>query len=123
MSRGPMDPRDAADERVTSVLREVYAPPADPAYWSGLEAAIMSRVMGDRGSWTAVVAGWVPAGLAAAAIALLVCGFAFWQEQALETRIAYEQTIRGAAPMSVQTVAPPSPLSEREAILQFVMSR
>ena len=33
-----------ADARVTRLLREVYAPRTDPAYWDGLQAAIMSRV-------------------------------------------------------------------------------
>ncbi|HUF25814.1 MAG TPA: hypothetical protein VMM18_02435 [Gemmatimonadaceae bacterium] len=124
MIRDRMGPHgEERDDAVTRLLRETYAPPADEGYWAALEAAIMARVTGERGSWRDVFAGWVPAGVAAAAVALGVLGLALWQERAVETRIAYEQTMRGAAPMSVQTVAPPSPLSEREAILQLVMSR
>ena len=124
MNWDPKDPRpDGADERVTRLLREVYAPRADQAYWDGLQAAIMSRVLRERGSWWTVMSDWMPAGMAAAAAALLMFGFALWQERSLETRMAYEQTLKGAAPISVQTVAPPSSLSEREAVLQFVMSR
>jgi hypothetical protein len=124
MIRDRMGPHgEERDEAVAGLLREMYAPPADEGYWAALEASIMARVTGERGSWRDVFAGWVPAGVAAAAVALGVLGLALWQERAVETRIAYEQTMRGAAPMSVQTVAPPSPLSEREAILQLVMSR
>ena len=124
MSWDPKDPRPhGADERVTRLLREMYAPRTDPAYWNGLQAAIMSRVLRERGSWWTVMADWFPAGMAAAAAALLMFGFALWQERSLETRMAYEQTLKGSAPISVQTVAPPSSLSEREAVLQFVMSR
>lgn len=128
MIRDRMGPHgEERSDAVTRLLREMYAPPADEGYWAALEAAIMARVTGERGSWRGswrdVFAGWVPAGVAAAAVALGVLGLALWQERAVETRIAYEQTMRGAAPMSVQTVAPPSPLSEREAILQLVMSR
>lgn len=124
MSWDPKDPRPhGADERVTRLLREMYAPRTDPAYWNGLQAAIMSRVLRERGSWWTVMSDWLPAGMAAAAAALLMFGFALWQERSLETRMAYEQTLKGSAPISVQTVAPPSSLSEREAVLQFVMSR
>ena len=124
MSRDPMDPRfDGADEAVTRLLREMYAPPADEAYWAGLEASIMSRVTGDRGgSWWSIVSGWVPAGVAAAAVACLVAGLAVMQERAAERQLAYEQAMRGAAPASVQTVVRPSTMSERDATLQLVLS-
>ncbi len=124
MSRVPMDPRfDGADETVTSMLREMYAPPTDEAYWSRLEASIMARVTGDPGaSWWTVVSGWVPAGVAAAAVACLLAGFALMQERAAERQIAYEQAMRGSAPVSVQTVVRPSSMSERDATLQLVLS-
>jgi hypothetical protein len=102
----------------------MFAPPADAAYWSRLESSIMARVTGDPGaSWWTVVAGWVPAGVAAAAIALLVAGFALVQAQAAERQIAYEQAIRGSAPVTVQTVVRPSTMSERDATLQLVLTR
>jgi len=125
MSRGPVDPRfDGAEERLSRLLREMFAPPADAAYWSRLESSIMARVTGDPGaSWWTVVAGWVPAGVAAAAIALLVAGFALVQAQAAERQIAYEQAIRGSAPVTVQTVVRPSTMSERDATLQLVLTR
>lgn len=124
MSRDPMDPRlDGADGTVTRLLREMFAPPADQAYWSRLEASIMTRVTDDPdGSWWTVVAGWIPAGVAAAALAFLVAGFALMQDRAAERQIAYEQAMRGSAPVSVQTVVRPSGLSEREATLQVVLS-
>ena len=124
MSRDPMDPRSSgADETVTRMLREMYAPPADEGYWAALEASIMARVTGERGgSWWTVVSGWVPAGVAAAAVACLVAGLALWQERAADRQLAYEQAIRGAAPASVQTVVRPSTMSERDATLQLVLS-
>lgn len=132
MSRDPMDPRPGgADETVTRLLREMFAPPADRTYWSRLESSIMTRVSGDphspvtgdpRESWWTVVAGWVPAGLAAAALALLAAGFALMQDRASERQIAYEQAMRGSAPVSVQTLVRPSTMSEREATLQVVLS-
>ena len=39
--RGPSLMRD---DELTTTLREIYAAPVESAYWSGLEARIMSRV-------------------------------------------------------------------------------
>ena len=125
MSRGPMDPRfDDEDAMLTRMLRAMFAPPGDEAYWSRLEASIMARVTGDAGtSWWSIVAGWVPAGVAAAAIALLVAGLALTQARTAERQIAYEQAIRGSAPVTIQTVVRPSTMSERDATLQLVLTR
>ena len=59
---------------VTALLRSMYAPPSNPAYWSGLEQRIISRLR-ENGpvAWWAVFSEWRSAGMIAAAVALAGC--------------------------------------------------
>lgn len=67
-----------ADPRVTSALRGHYAAPRDEAYWSELQAAVMSRIAANtRTSWLQIAAGWARPGLAAAAAVLIVAAALF----------------------------------------------
>lgn len=75
---GPGDPT------VTRALRDEYAPPADPAYWNGLEARVLAAVRQSAGrvagraaaplEWWQALAGWGRPGLVAAAAVLFLTG-------------------------------------------------
>jgi len=43
-NRTDLRPDDEGDAQLAGLLREVYAPPAEGAYWDGLEARIMAKI-------------------------------------------------------------------------------
>ena len=90
---GPALVRD--DDAVTSHLRAIVAPPADEAYWNGLEQRIMARIERGREEkrWWALSAQVYQFGLLAAGLTLIVAGSVFLRERALERRMAYETVI------------------------------
>ncbi len=78
-----------ADPTVTMLLRAAYAPPADDAFWAGLEQRIRSRLHEQpTTTWWSVLAEWRTAGLIAATLALLVSGATILSEKAMEARTA-----------------------------------
>ncbi len=96
------------DPAVTLQLRSLLRPPADAAYWDGLESRIMDRVLADgattkrtgvSGSFGAIGGWWEPfaqwrklGGLvAAAAIALTAWGL--WHTSSSDDRLAYEAAV------------------------------
>ncbi|HVE77820.1 MAG TPA: hypothetical protein VNA89_03110 [Gemmatimonadaceae bacterium] len=88
------DPTPRPDP-VARALAGLYAAPAEAAYWHGLEAEIMARVVaGDRGSWWAPFGSWVPVGVAAAALAFLLAGVAIREARTAEAQLAYEAVLR-----------------------------
>lgn len=113
---------DGRDDRVTQLLRELVAAPADPAYWAALEARIMARVGGGSAQleWGPLFAGWARIGVAAAAVALLAVGVVLVQTRATEARVAYEAVID--TPPAARAVLPSRGVSGREATLFFVIS-
>ena len=107
------------DSRVTAALRAVLAPPHDPAYWSGLEAAILLRLAEDE-DWTAPFARWKSAGLIAAALAALITGAALVRTHEVEAR---EMTALLETPLSftARVAAEVSEPDGREATLRYVI--
>jgi anti-sigma-K factor RskA len=67
---------------MTALLRSMYAAPTDPAYWSGLEARVLTRLR-ENGpvAWWAGFSEWRSAGLVAAAVVLLIAGVTVVREQ------------------------------------------
>ena len=118
---------EPGDERLTEALRALYAPPADPAYWAGLEARVLARVTGEGAGgaeWWSAFEGWVRVGLAAAGLVAVLAGLAAVRSRAEEAEVAYEAEIEAPSgvPMVVQTAARASDASTREATLQYVIS-
>ncbi|HET9775418.1 MAG TPA: hypothetical protein VFP77_02490, partial [Gemmatimonadaceae bacterium] len=62
------------DARITAMLRDVYAPPAEGAYWDGLQSRILAYVREHEAAavipvnWWSDLASWAGPGLAAAAL-------------------------------------------------------
>ena len=97
------------DPAVTLQLRSHLRPPADAAYWDGLETRIMERILADGtpssrsttttgtfaviGGWWEPFAQWTRVGgvVAAAALALTVWGF--WHTSNTEARLQYEAAV------------------------------
>src|SRR3982750_432167 len=64
---------DEGDAKITEMLRDFYAAPAEGAYWDGLEARTMSYIRAHREAvipvnWWSDLASWAAPGLAAAAL-------------------------------------------------------
>ncbi len=123
-TKAPDDGPDdyAADETVVRALRALYATPGGDAYWDGLEARIMAEVAAEPGSVWPLFARWAPAGLIAAAVALLMAGMTLYRTSTREASVAYEAAVRGAAPMAVQTVSARPGTPVREATFEYVIT-
>lgn len=113
---------DGRDDRVTRLLRDLVAAPAEAEYWTALEARIMTRVTGaaPQLDWGQLFVSWARIGAAAAAIAVLAVGAVLVQTRASEARVAYEAVID--TPPATRTVLPSRGISGREATLFFVIS-
>ncbi len=75
--------RSAGDDpAVTTLLRNNYAAPTDPAYWANFEQRLLTRLR-ESGpvAWWAVFSEWRSAGMVAAALALIIAGAAVIREQ------------------------------------------
>ena len=116
---------EGRDERVTEILRERVAPPADPGYWDALEARIMARIAGEQAGewWFAIGTSWMRAGLVAAGIAVLVASAAFWQTRATEAQVAYDAVI-DHPPTAASSIADAAPRArtDREETLRYLMA-
>ena len=73
--RTDLRPADEGDAKITDMLRDLYAPPAEGAYWDALEGRIMAYIAEHRPAvvripvnWWSDLAGWAAPGLAAAAL-------------------------------------------------------
>lgn len=132
----PRDDRAAtpqpADPALTALLRGVYAPPADPAYWDALEARIVARVrpLAAPTEWWQELGGWTRAGAMAAGLAALLAGAALVESRSAAARagdsqVAYEAVVDGAQSMAAVAVARSehaSRAAEREATLRYVIT-
>jgi hypothetical protein len=96
------------DPAVTLQLRSLLRPPADAAYWDGLEARIMERILAEgalasrgtvSGSFAAISGWWDPfaqwtrLGALVAAAALVLSVWGLWQTSSSEARLAYEAAV------------------------------
>ena len=132
--RTDLRPIDEGDARLTEMLRDVYAPPAEGAYWDALEGRIMAHIAEHRPpvvripvNWWSDLAGWAAPGLAAAALLFAAAGALLARENDEELRIGYEAVTESVStdvlPGAVQVVtAPHDGSSQREATFRYVMS-
>jgi len=124
---------DEADAKITAMLRDVYAPPAEGAYWDGLATRIMSYIRAHEVAsipvnWWSDLASWAGPGLAAAALLFVAAGLMWSRQKDEELRTTYEAvseplTSDVLLPGAVQVVtAPYDGSSQREATFRYVMS-
>ena len=130
--RTDLQPNDEGDARLTGLLRELYAPPAEGAYWEDLHSRIMANVAQHRASvipvnWWSDLASWTGPGLAAAALLFVAAGLLWSRQNDEEMRTTYEAVTEPVAsdvlPGAVQVVtAPLDGSSQREATFRYVLS-
>ena len=123
---------DEGDAKLTEILREVYAPPAEGAYWDALEARIMATIAQHRSSlipvnWWSDLASWTAPGMAAAALLFVAAGILWSRQKDEEMRTTYEAATESVAsdvlPGAVQVAtAPRDGSSQREATFRYVLS-
>ncbi|HJR62828.1 MAG TPA: hypothetical protein VJ803_03940 [Gemmatimonadaceae bacterium] len=109
------------EDPVTGTLRELYAAPADPAYWHSLEAKILARIA-QADAWWQPYTEWVRVGLIAAGLSALLAGLALVRSREAEARMAYETIIETPRTLPHQMATETSPLPAREATLRYVIS-
>ena len=130
--RTDLRPDDAGDAQLAGVLRDVYAPPAEGAYWDGLEGRVMAHISRHRSTlipvnWWSDLANWTAPGMAAAALLFVAAGILWSREKDEELRTTYDAVTESVAsdvlPGAVQVVtAPYDGSSQREATFRYVMS-
>jgi hypothetical protein len=124
---------DEGDAKITEMLRDVYAAPAEGAYWDGLEARIMSYIKEHEAivsipvNWWSDLASWAGPGLAAAALLFVAAGLMWSRQKNDELRTTYDAVTEPLAsdvlPGAVQVVtAPHDGSSQREATFRYVWS-
>lgn len=123
---------DEGDAAIAGLIRGLYAPPAEGAYWNGLEGRIMANIARHRSSlipvnWWSDLANWTGPGLAAAALLFVAAGMLWSRENDEEMRTAYETVTEPVGsdvlPGAVQVVtAPHDGSSQREATFRYVLS-
>ncbi len=125
---------DEGDERLVPMLRQVYAAPAEGAYWEGLETRVLSLISAHRlglvplqSSLWSVLERWAAPGLAAAALLFVAAGLFLSRANEAEFRTTYEEVTEPAVvdelPGAVNVVtAPRDGPSEREATFRYVLS-
>lgn len=126
------DEDERGDARITQMLRDAYAPPAEGAYWDGLEARILAYVKSRDVApipvnWWSDLASWAGPGLAAAALLFVAAGLMWSRQKDEDLRTTYEAVTEPLAseglPGAVQVViAPHDGSSQREATLRYVLS-
>ena len=123
---------DEGDAKTTELLRGIYAPPAEGAYWDGLETRIMSYIRTHQPAlipvnWWSDLADWAAPGLAAAALLFVAAGVLWSRAKDEEMRTSYDAVTESLAsdvlPGAVQVVtAPRDGSSQREATFRYVLS-
>lgn len=124
---------DEGDAKITEMLRDVYAPPAEGAYWDALEARIISYIKEHEAvvsipvNWWSDLASWAGPGLAAAALLFVAAGVMWSREKSDELPTTYEAVTGPLAadvlPGAIQVVtAPHDGSSQREATFRYVLS-
>jgi hypothetical protein len=112
-----------SEYELTEALREHYAAPSDPGYWSALEARILAHVArgGNVDGWWSALAEMARPALAAAAILVLVAGAAVVHTRRIDAREAYESVI-SAGPPSIETAARTSTVPDGDATIDYILS-
>lgn len=128
-----LDDDNDGDARITAMLRDVYAPPAEGAYWDGLHARILAYVREHEAAalipvnWWSDLASWAGPGLAAAALLFAAAGVVWSRQKDEDLSTSYEAVTEPLAsdflPGAVQVViAPHDGSSQREATFRYVLS-
>ncbi len=130
--RTDLRPDDEGDAKLAGLLRDLYAPPAEGAYWEGLEGRIMAHIARHRlavipVNWWSDLASWTAPGMAAAALLFVAAGILWSRQKDEELRTTYEAVTESVAsdvlPGAVQVVtAPHDGSSQREATFRYVLS-
>jgi hypothetical protein len=132
--RTDLQPDGEADAKITGMLRDAYAPPAEGAYWDALEGRIMAYLAEHRPgvaripvNWWSDLAGWAAPGLAAAALLFAAAGALLARQNDDELTTGYEAVTESVStdvlPGAVQVVtAPHDGSSQREETFRYVMS-
>jgi hypothetical protein len=130
--RTDLQPNDEGDAEIAGLLRDLYAPPAEGAYWEGLHSRIMANIGRHRVSvipvnWWSDLASWTGPGLAAAALLFVAAGVMWSRQNDEDLRTTYEAVTEPVAsdvlPGAVQVVtAPLDGSSQREATFRYVLS-
>lgn len=130
--RTDLRPSDEGDAKIAGLIRDLYAPPAEGAYWDGLEARIMANIAQHRSSlipvnWWSDLASWTAPGMAAAALLFVAAGMMWSRQKDEDMRTTYEAATESVAsdvlPGAVQVViAPRDGSSQREATFRYVLS-
>jgi hypothetical protein len=111
---------DGGDDEIARGLRELYAPPADDAYWRGLEARILSRLT-ESASWWDELDRWARPALVAAAVTILAVGIAVVRARQMEHDVAYEAVLTPTT-LPVETAVRPVLHGQREATFRYLMT-
>jgi len=130
-----LDKEGEGDPDITALLRDVYAPPAEDAYWDGLHSRILAYVREHQSAvvripvnWWSDLASWAGPGLAAAALLFAAAGIVWSRQKNNEDlSTSYEAVTEPLAsdflPGAVQVVtAPRDGVSQREATFRYVLS-
>jgi hypothetical protein len=118
------DDSDFRDDELHATLRAEYARPAESSYWAFLERRIMARITSEgRREWYSYFPAWSRAGLAAAALAMLVAGVAAWQTRKAQDRVAWQELLESPNEMPVIESAGGERASRREATLRYLITR
>ena len=124
---------DEGDAKLAGMLRELYSPPAEGAYWDTLEMRIVAHVAAHKNAslipinWWTDLAAWAAPGLAAAALIFVAAGMMLSRQTDDDLRTTYEAVTEpvseDALPGAVQVVtAPHDGSSQREATFRYVLS-
>ena len=129
-----LDDEGEGDAKITAMLRDVYAPPAEGAYWDDLQTRILAYIKEQEKAvaripvnWWSDLASWAGPGLAAAALLFIAAGLLWSRQEDDDLRTTYEAVTESLAsdvlPGAVQVVtAPHDGSSQREATFRYVLS-
>jgi hypothetical protein len=108
----PDDERDFRDDELHAALRIEYDQPTETSYWAFLERRIMARITSEGArEWYSYFPAWSRAGLAAAALALMVAGVAAWQTRKAQSEMPMIESAGGER------------ADRREATLRYLIGR
>ena len=114
-------PPDGRDDMLTRLLRRLYAAPADPAYWDGLQARVMARIAAESEAWWHPFGAWVRTGLVAAGLAVIAAGMSVARARDDVAHVAYQQVIETPRTLGMQIVTETTGLPAREATLRYLI--
>ena len=116
------DDRDPRDNELYDALRAEYNQPSGDSYWAFLERRIMGRITSEGArEWWSYFPAWGRAGLAAAALAMLVAGVAAWQTRKAQDVAVWHELLESEMPIIES--AGGERTKQREATLRYLIGR